>query len=110
MAKIGSLVLVGKSKEHYTFQIYPLDQKFKALGAVYAITQQYRNDKGTHTHHVIYVGVTGDLSVRFESHHKEECFIRHKANCICVYLEGDEDSRLSIEDDLIKYYDPDCNG
>lgn len=65
---------------------------------------------GQYTHTVIYIGQTGDLSTRFDDHHKADCFTSHKANCICTHCDDDEDSRLAKEQDLIAYYNPPCNG
>ena len=56
-----------------------------------------------------YVGQTGDLSTRFETHHKQSCFDRHGANRICIYEEQLERTRLVIEQDLIDNYHPVCN-
>lgn len=109
MAKIGTLILQGKSGEEYAFEIYPTGQEFYAVGAVYAVTRQYVNEKGTYTHHVIYIGQTEDLSTRFDNHHKADCFKEHEANRICTHRDDDDDSRLAKEDDLIKQYNPDCN-
>ena len=61
-------------------------------------------------HTRIYVGQTEDLSIRFDNHHKQDCFDRHNKNCICVYGEQDENNRLLIEQDLIETYGPPCNG
>lgn len=108
MAKIGAMVLLGKSGEQYQFSIYPMDEKFEAVGAVYAVTRQYENEKGTYTHHVVYVGETGNLSTRFDNHHKAECFKEHKADRICIHPKDDKDSRLVVEGDLIKMWNPDC--
>ncbi|MGC2517256.1 MAG: hypothetical protein WA383_22260, partial [Terriglobales bacterium] len=41
------------------------------------------------------VGETGDLSTRFDDHHKADCFAQHNANCICTHGDEDEESRLA---------------
>jgi hypothetical protein len=110
LAKISKLKLKGKSGEEYAFSVYPLDQGFKAVGAVYAVTRRHKNKKGEYSHDVIYVGETRNLSERFEDHHKIDCFKEHDANCICVHRDDDSDSRLAKEDDLVKQHNPDCNG
>lgn len=104
------MTLKGKSGQTYEFECWPMDQSFNAVGAVYAVTRRYQDDNGNWKHKVLYVGETGDLSTRFDDHHKADCFANNKANRICTHLEDDEDSRLAIEDDLIKQYDPPCNG
>lgn len=65
---------------------------------------------GGYSHTRIYADQTGDLSTRFDNHHKQACFDRHSKNCVCVHGEQDEDTRLAIEQDLIDNYDPPCNG
>jgi hypothetical protein len=60
-----------------------MNQKFRAVGGVYAISRRYPNGN-TYSHQVVYFGQTEDLSVRFEDHHKEECFVQQQANCICT--------------------------
>lgn len=109
MAKISSATFKGKSGETYGFNAYPMGQAFKAVGAVYAVTRRYKNSNGGYSHEIIYVGETGDLSTRFDDHHKADCFTRHNANCICTHGDNDEDSRLAKEDDLIKQQNPSCN-
>jgi predicted GIY-YIG superfamily endonuclease len=109
MAKISDATFTGQSGTQYSFHVYPIDQEFKSVGAVYAVTRRYKNPNAGYSHEIIYVGETSDLSTRFESHHKASCFTRHNANCICTHREDDEDSRLTIEDDLVKQHDPACN-
>ena len=88
---------------------YSIDTSFNSVGAVYFITKRSK-DNGGHNHTRIYVGETGDLSTRFDDHHKAGCFNEHDANCICVYQEESESKRLKIEKDLIDNYNPPCNG
>lgn len=106
MAKISTLTLTGASGRQYQFDVYPLDTEFNSVAAVYAITK--RNASANHT--IIYIGQTDDLSERFDNHHKATCFKRQGANCVCIHVEKNEETRLAIERDLIKNYDPPCNG
>ena len=108
MDKIGTFPLTGKSGTKYSFEVYPMDQDFKAIGGVYAITRRQKLGN-THTHDVIYVGQTSDLSTRFDNHHKADCFSDNNANCICVHTDGSEASRLGKEEDLLKNYSTPCN-
>jgi predicted GIY-YIG superfamily endonuclease len=90
--------------------VYPIDQEFNAVGAVYVVSRQYKNSSDArYTHDPIYAGQTDNLSTRFDSHHKADCFKDHEANCICVHVDDDEESRLSKEDDLNKGLQPPCN-
>jgi len=109
MPKIADLILKGASGTEYGFEVYPLDTKFKAIGAVYAITRRFQNAQGGFNHDVIYIGQTGDLSERFDQHHQADCFGRHKANCACIHADDSERSRLRKEADLIEAENPPCN-
>lgn len=105
MAKIGTLTLVGVSGTEYEFNIYHVGAVFKDIGGVYCFTEVDEDNR----HTPIYIGITDNLSTRFNNHHKEECIEDEDATCICVYAEEDEDSRVAMEDDLIPAYDPPCN-
>ena len=110
MAKLGTITFTGASGIEYEFGVYEWDTSFKKdYGAVYFVTKRSRNSKGGHSHTEIYVGQTEDLSTRFDSHHKQDCFDHHSANCICVHGEQNEDTRFRIERDLIDNYHPPCN-
>lgn len=90
--------------------MYTLDTSFKALGAVYGIINRYRKPEGDGYYATpLYFGQTGDLSRRFDDHHRQRCFDRNGANCIGVHLDEDEKSRLAKETDLIRKWDPECN-
>ncbi len=106
----ATLELSGASGKKYTFTVYAWGTEFKSLGGVYAVSRAESNQRGGQTHNVIYVGQTGDLSERFDDHHKAACFQKHSANRICVMVEGNEQTRLAIERDLIANYNPPCNG
>lgn len=109
MAAIATYIFTGDSGTMYKFNVYPKDTNFKALGAVYFITQRYEKTPGNFHHHPIYVGQSGDISKRFDNHHRVNCFERHNWNCICIHQDSSEISRIQKERDLIERYDPDCN-
>lgn len=110
MAKLGTVTLIGASGKKYEFNVYPWDTNFKEnYGAVYFITKRTQKQDDGYSHTPIYAGQTEDLSTRFDNHHKQACFDRHNKNCVCIYGEQDEDTRLAIEQDLIDDYDPPCN-
>ena len=57
----------------------------------------------------IYIGQTGDLSERFDSHHAMDCIDREGATHIHVHLNSSaEETRREEERDLIDSYDPPC--
>ncbi len=108
MAKIGTISYAGKSKNEYTFNLYPTGTKFSEIGAVYIVTKREEKDgKGLHT--LLYVGKTEDLSTRFDDHHKQDCFDKRDANCIGVHQLATEKGRDSVEQDLIPELNPPCN-
>jgi hypothetical protein len=109
VAKLGTINLKGASGKSWTFNVWPRDTEFNAVGAVYVQSVRTRKADGTGTHKFIYVGQTGDLSDRPLNHHKKGCFDRHGANCLLIYTEGNEKTRLTIERDLIDSLDPLCN-
>jgi len=109
MAKIGTMKVDSKSGTVYAFDLYPVGTSFKELGAVYIITKRTPKSDGGGSHTYLYVGETGDLSTRFDDHHKQECFDEHGASCIGIHLDASEDSRLEKESDLHDAHDWPCN-
>ena len=76
----------GQSGTKYSFDFYSIDTVFKALGAVYVITERTLKPAGGGSHAYIYVGETGDLGTRFSSHHKQDCFDTHRPGLIALVL------------------------
>lgn len=109
MAKLGVLTLTGESGKQYEFNVYHIDTEFKAIGAIYCISERTENAGKLPSHSKIYIGQTGDLSTRFDNHHKATCFHKYDANCISIHQDGNEDSRLKKEKDLIAAYNLPCN-
>ncbi len=111
-SKLGTITFTGKSgtEYEYEFGVYPLNTRFKeGYEAVYFVTRRYKTTDGKFSHKRIYVGETDDLSERFDNHHKESCFGKHGANCVCIHKESRQSARLRIEDDLISKHNPPCN-
>lgn len=106
MATSTKIVLRGKSGNKYDFDVYRWGTEFKPLGGVYAVLKERSDGRFD----VIYIGQTGDLSERFDDHHKAGCFSRHNKTHIGVHLCSSEQRRLVIERDLIANYQPPCNG
>ncbi|MEW8089596.1 MAG: GIY-YIG nuclease family protein [Candidatus Thiodiazotropha endolucinida] len=108
MAKLATMALTGASGQQYNFNVYSIDTEFQSLGAVYYVSRRtMANQKGSHTE--VYIGQSGDISERFENHHKAYCFHQHGANCISIHADDNEFSRLDKEQDLIQAYNPPCN-
>lgn len=108
--KPATLELTGASGRKYAFSVHPWGTSFKPIGGVYAVTKATSTASGGQTHKILYIGQTGDLSERFDDHHKEPCFRRNGVTHICVHVQGDEQERLGIERDLVAAYYPPCNG
>jgi hypothetical protein len=99
-----SIILQGRSGARYVFQVHPWGANFNAVGGVYAVLR-----RDTDGYVVIYVGQTGDLSERFEYHHRAQCFANQGRTHIGVHPKSVERDRLIIEQDLIAMYQPPCN-
>jgi hypothetical protein len=108
VAKLGTIDLKGASGTSWTFNVYPRETTFRAVGAVYVQSVRTAKAGGGGSHQFIYVGQTGDLSNRPLDHHKKGCFDRHGANALLIYAEDNERTRLAIERDLIEAHKP-CN-
>jgi len=101
MASIGNITAKGRSGRQYQFELYGLDTTFKQVGGVYVFL------RGSDP---VYVGHTGDLSERFDGHHKAAAIRAKGADRIGVLVEGSEQRRLAIESDLLGGYQWPCNG
>lgn len=96
----------GASGTRYQYWVYPADQEFDAVPGNYIFVALVSNEWIP-----IYAGQTKDLSERLDDHHKEQCIDRHGATHIHVRVNnGDEQARLDEEDDIIRNYQPPCNG
>lgn len=74
------------------------------MGGVYLVLKWRIGD-----YEILYIGQTGDLSERFDDHHKQECFQRNVRTHIGVRSAPTETERLAIERDLLGNYKPPCN-
>ena len=110
MAKLATATWKGKSGRSYEFDVYPIGTTFKALGAVYIFSRRTTDLNGKVTHDLAYIGQTGDLSERFDNHHKAPAIKKRGANAISIHLNGVESQRLNIETDLCRLHNPPCNG
>lgn len=108
MASLATAVFTGRSGQSYEFLAYGRDTEFKSAGAVYVIAIRYEVPSGVSYRHV-YVGETRDLSDSPLTHCRTACFERIGANSIFVCLEGNEERRQTITQDLVEKYEPPCN-
>ncbi len=103
MAKLGNLVMTGKSGEKYRFQAWPFHTRFRPLGAVFIVSKRLFNDKNYQraSHQIFYIGQTSDMSVPIGPDSQLDGFEKQGANCVCVYPYADEEHRVNIVEDLI---------
>lgn len=106
MAAADKVVASGASGAQHEFGVYPWGTTFNAVGGLYLVLRKQL----TGNYDLLYVGQTGDLSERFDNHHKQPSFDRHGKTHIAVNGEGVARTRLAIEADLIRKHQPICNG
>jgi hypothetical protein len=104
MATEDRVTVKGASGRAYEFMVYPWGQKFNPVGGEYLVLKRQIGNYG-----ILYIGQTGDLSERFDDHHKQGCFDRNAKTHIGVRVENSEAGRLAIESDLLGNYKTVCN-
>jgi hypothetical protein len=111
MATFGGITFNGKSGEKYYFKAWPLQTRFNPLGAVYFVTKRVFADKTYRraSHESIYIGQTTDLTAPLAAPLQLACFEKNGANCICVYVDANEERRLAIAQDLLAAHRTTCN-
>ena len=109
MGKLGTVTFAGASGTRYPFIAYSLDTILKEVGAAYAFTKRAEDLNGGHSHAVIDIGQTSNVSQRCASRRNMPCIKRMHANCICVCAQHRESVRLRTEGDLIAGLHPPCN-
>jgi hypothetical protein len=106
MSDEPKIIWTGKSGKEYTYWFYKIGTAFDAVPANYIFCKETTENKVR----AIYIGETGDLSERFDNHHRMSCIKREGATHVCAHKSStDEDERRNEERDLIANYDPPCN-
>lgn len=105
MTAEGSISAKGASGTQYNFDVYRWGTSFRPIGGVYLVLKKQPNS----TYTILYVGQTGDLSERFDNHHRAACFTNHGRTHLAMRAEGSEQQRFAIETDLIRNYQTSCN-
>ena len=95
----------GASGNSYRYWIYPIGHSLKTEGGNYIFARE--TESGRYT--PIYIGETGDLSDRFDNHHKAECIGNEGATHIHARLNSKHQDRLDEEADLVAKWQPPCN-
>jgi predicted restriction endonuclease len=97
----------GASGREYKYWIYDIGyDKFDPVPANYIFTKETES----RTHKPIYIGETGDITERFDYHHKIDCIRRNGATHINAHKSSsDKETRCKEETDLINKWHPICN-
>lgn len=95
----------GASGKKYKYLIYPLGTKFMPVGGNYI----FAKETTPHTWSPVYIGETGDLSTRFDAHHKAACIAKNGATAIHVHRNDSHADRLAEEADLLAKWNTSCN-
>ena len=96
----------GKSGKKYGYWINAIGTPMKAVPGNYI----FASETEPHKHRPIYIGQTGDLSERFDNHHKMPCIRQNGATHIHTHeSSADEAIRKAEEADLIDRLHPVCN-
>ena len=102
-----TITWIGKSGNKYRYWIYPIGKTFDEEPGNYVFAKKTIQNK----YSPIYIGETGDLSERFDDHHKMPCIKKNGATHITVHASSTSVTlRRNEEKDLINNYDPICNG
>ena len=103
---MATMTLTGKSQQVYTFDLVPIGTNLNSGAGCYAFVKDLTNNQ----YPLVYIGETGDLSERFDSHHKMPCIKTNGATQIGVHRTVSKQAAKNIEDDILAIYSPPCNG
>jgi excinuclease UvrABC nuclease subunit len=96
----------GNSGRTYKYWIYPIDSSFKSEPGNYL----FAKETSPRTWRPVYIGQAKNLDDRLDNHNKEACAKRNGATHIHAHLNHSKEARLAEESDLIKKWNPACNG
>jgi hypothetical protein len=105
---INTVTFKGKVGS-YTFEIYPVNQKFNSVAAIYIFAKMTTDTTGVSRYLPIYIGQTDSLADRIPTHEKWLCARFNGANTICVLRDDSMQSRLYKETDLRAAWNTPCN-
>ena len=104
MAAFETVNLTGRSGTSYPFTVFPRGTPLAAVGGVYAVMSDERTQWT-----MLYIGQTGDLNSRFDNHHHDDNFARHRASHLAALSVANDAQRRAIEADLVQRYEPALN-
>ena len=103
---LGNMEWMGKSGTKYKYYIYNLDETHDAVPANYIFAKETSPD----IYSAIYIGETGDISERFDYHHKMDCIKRNGATHIHTHKSSSSEKvRKTEETDLLALRKTPCN-
>jgi len=108
MAKLGTVSVMGASRQRYELSVYPSADQFKPLGAVFFLAKRIPFAEGEAEYTWVYVGETNDIS-RWSDGLPTTCIDAQEANSICLLMEDDASRRRSIAADIRNALKPPCN-
>ena len=96
----------GKSGKKYRYWIHPIGASFEKVPGNYVFAKKTTPNIYT----PIYIGETGDLSERFDNHHKMPCIEKNGATHITEHTSSTSTTvRRAEELDLKHFFYPVCN-
>jgi len=105
MATPPTLTIKGKSGTDYHFYMYKLPVIFSDSGGIYI----YTIELPTGFHQYVYIGITNNLSTRFDNHHKANEIAKEGATHLSILWESNEAKRIEIEKDILGAISTLCN-
>jgi len=107
MAEAPTIQWTGESGNTYKYWIHPIGAPFKDAAGNYIFAKETEANRWR----PIYIGQTGSLRDRLTSHEKEECARKNGATHIHAHTnDKGEQARLDEETDLVRKWNPACNG
>lgn len=104
---IGTISWTGNTGRSYKYWIYPLGAALQAKPGNYAFAKRLANGNWI----PLYFGETQDLGCRFDNHHKIDLAKKNGATHLHAHLtDGTLQTRLDEETDLVRKWNPTCNG
>lgn len=105
-SQVLTITWKGASGEDYKYWIYPIGKDFDQVPGNYIFAKEGNPNQW----YPIYIGETGDLSERFDNHHRITCIKRNGATHIHAHKSSGvaADRRLE-ESDLIAKWRTSCN-
>ena len=104
--QIQTILWPGESGLKYKYSIHSIEANFPEKAGNYI----FAKETSPGSWKPIYIGQTKNLNERLENHEKEACAKRSGATHIHAHLNPNQSDRLSEETDLIRHWNPVCNG